>query len=365
MNELLSRKITELSDKLDHLSAFLDLEHKVERIKAIDGRMSAPDFWGNQEEANKIIRELKGLKGVVEPFNVCLKHVEDAKELFDLSDGDQAMEAQIEADIVAVVASVDKLEIQAFLSGPYDNNNAIVSLNSGAGGTESCDWTSILFRMYTRWAESKGFKVEVYDILPGEEAGIKNVSFRVEGDKAYGYLKAEKGVHRLVRISPFDSNKRRHTSFASFDAIPEIEDDVEVEINSDDLKVDVFRSSGPGGQSVNTCDSAVRITHMPTGIIVSSQVERSQLQNRVRCMKVLKAKLFERQEQARSEKLAAESGQKQKIEWGSQIRSYVLQPYQMIKDHRTDYEVGSVDKVLDGDIDGFIEAFLKMKPESK
>lgn len=363
MNEVLRRKIVDLSDKLEHLRGFFDLPHKVERIKAIDGMMAAGDFWNNQETANKVIQELKGLKGVVEPFNTCLKHVEDARELFELSDGDEAMEAQIEADLVAVMGAVDRLEIQAFLSGPYDNSNAIVSLNSGAGGTESCDWTSMLFRMYTRWAEAKGYKVEVFDILHGEEAGIKNVSFRVEGEKAYGYLKAEKGVHRLVRISPFDSNKRRHTSFASFDAIPEIEDDVEVEISPDDLKVDVFRSSGPGGQSVNTCDSAVRITHIPTGIIVQSQVERSQLQNKVRCMKVLKAKLYELKQQAMDSKIAAESGVKQKIEWGSQIRSYVLQPYQMIKDHRTDAETGNVQKVLDGDIDMFIEAFLKMKPE--
>jgi peptide chain release factor 2 len=217
--------------------------------------------------------------------------------------------------------------------------------------------------MYTRWAESRGYKVDVFDVLPGEEAGLKNVSMRIEGEKAYGYLKAEKGVHRLVRISPFDANKRRHTSFASFDAIPEIEDDVEIEINPDDLKVDVFRSSGPGGQSVNTADSAVRITHIPTGIVVQSQIERSQLQNKVRCMKVLKAKLFELQQQERNNKIAAESGQKQKIEWGSQIRSYVLQPYQMIKDHRTDAETGNVQKVLDGDIDMFIEAYLKMKPD--
>ncbi|MBF0569700.1 MAG: peptide chain release factor 2 [Candidatus Omnitrophica bacterium] len=363
MNELLSRKIAELSEKLEHLRSFLDLPHKVERIKAIDGLMAAGDFWSNQEAANKVIREAKVLKSVVEPFNSALKHVQDAKELLEMADGDVHMEAQIEADVVQVAQAVERLELQAFLSGPYDNSNAIVSLNSGAGGTESCDWTSMLFRMYTRWAEAKGYKVEVFDILHGEEAGIKNVSFRVEGDKAYGYLKAEKGVHRLVRISPFDANKRRHTSFASFDAIPEIEDDVEVEINPDDLKVDVFRSSGPGGQSVNTADSAVRITHMPTGIVVQSQVERSQLQNKVRCMKVLKAKLHELKQQEMDSKIAAESGQKQKIEWGSQIRSYVLQPYQMIKDHRTDFEVGSVQKVLDGDIDGFIEAFLKMKPE--
>ncbi len=327
--------------------------------------MAAQDFWSNQDEANKLIRELKGLKASVDPLTQAQKLITDARELLELADGDAAMESQIEADVQSLIPIVGKLEIQTLLSGPYDSCNAIVSLNSGAGGTESCDWTGILFRMYTRWAENKGCKVEVFDILPGEEAGIKNVSFRVEGDKVYGYLKAEKGVHRLVRISPFDSNKRRHTSFASFDVIPEIEDDSVVEINPDDLKVDVFRSSGPGGQSVNTADSAVRITHMPTGIITQSQVERSQLQNKVRCMKVLKAKLFELKQQEMDNRLAAESGQKQKIEWGSQIRSYVMQPYQMVKDHRTDAETGNIQKVIDGDIDMFIEAFLKMKPQDR
>ncbi len=327
--------------------------------------MAAPDFWNNQDEANKLIKELKSLKGSVDPLTQAEKLITDARELLELAEGDAAMESQIEADVQSLIPIVGKLEIQTLLAGPYDNCNAIVSLNSGAGGTESCDWTGMLFRMYTRWAESKGCKVEVFDILPGEEAGIKNVSFRVEGDKVYGFLKAEKGVHRLVRISPFDSNKRRHTSFASFDVIPEIEDDTEVEINPDDLKVDVFRSSGPGGQSVNTADSAVRITHIPTGFITQSQVERSQLQNKARCMKVLKAKLFELKQQEMDNKLAAEAGQKQKIEWGSQIRSYVMQPYQMVKDHRTDAETGNIQKVMDGDIDMFIEAFLKMKPHDK
>jgi peptide chain release factor 2 len=344
---------------------FFDLPKLTERIRAGEEKIEASDFWNDQDKANKFIKELKALKSVVEPLKDVERRIADARELLELADGDEAMEAQIEKDVAALEPIIGKLEIQTLLSGPYDNNNAIVSLNSGAGGTESCDWTSMLFRMYTRWAEDKGYKVEVYDILHGEEAGLKNVSFRVEGPKAYGYLKNEKGVHRLVRISPFDSNKRRHTSFASFDVIPEIEDDVDIEINLDDLKIDVFRSSGPGGQSVNTADSAVRITHIPTGFITSSQVERSQLQNKMRCMRVLKAKLFELQQEARSNELAAESGQKKKIEWGSQIRSYVMQPYQMIKDHRTDAESGNVQKVMDGDIDMFIEAYLKMRPEDK
>ena len=344
---------------------FFDLPNLLEKIKDGELRMAASDFWNNQDEANKLLREMKALKSTVEPLKEAEQLITDARELLELAEGDPVMEAQIEADVQTLIPIVGKLEIQTLLSGPYDHCNAIVSLNSGAGGTESCDWTGMLFRMYTRWAEAKGYKAEVFDILHGEEAGIKNVSFRVEGEKAYGYLKAEKGVHRLVRISPFDSNKRRHTSFASFDVIPEIEDDVEVEINLDDLKIDVFRSSGPGGQSVNTADSAVRITHIPTGFITSSQVERSQLQNKARCMRVLKAKLFELKQQEMDSKLAAESGQKQKIEWGSQIRSYVMQPYQMVKDHRTDAESGNIPKVMDGDIDMFIEAFLKMRPDQK
>ncbi len=362
MNEVLRRKIAGLSDKLKDLRGFLDVPGIEERIRELDDQMNAPDFWNDQDKANRLIREAKSLKGNVEPLKEAEKHAADLMELLQLSDGDEGMEQQIELDAEALALTIGQLEIQVLLSGQYDHCNALVSLNSGAGGTESCDWTNMLFRMYTRWAESKGYKVEVYDILHGEEAGLKNVSMRIVGERAYGYLKNEKGVHRLVRISPFDANKRRHTSFASFDAIPEIEDDdAEIVINPDDLKVDVFRSSGPGGQSVNTADSAVRITHMPTGIIVSSQVERSQLQNKARCMRVLKAKLFELKQKAMDDKIAAESGQKQKIEWGSQIRSYVMQPYQLVKDHRTEAETGNTQKVMDGDIDMFIEAFLKMR----
>jgi peptide chain release factor 2 len=365
MNELLSRKIKELSDKLSDLRKFLDLPALKERIRQGDEKMASSDFWNNQDAANKLIREMKGLKASVEPLEHAEKLMADAGELLQLADGDETMEAQIRADVEAMEPIISKLEIQTLLSGPYDNSDAILSLNSGAGGTESCDWTGMLFRLYTRWAENKGYKVEVIDVLHGEEAGIKNVMIGIQGPKAYGYLKAEKGVHRLVRISPFDSNKRRHTSFASVDVIPELGDTAEIEINPDDLKIDVFRSSGPGGQSVNTADSAVRITHIPSGFVTSSQVERSQLQNKERCMRVLKAKLAEMKRQEQDAKLAAESGQKQKIEWGSQIRSYVMQPYQLVKDHRTDVETGNIQKVMDGDIDMFIEAFLKMRPEDR
>ncbi|MBZ0167513.1 MAG: peptide chain release factor 2, partial [Candidatus Omnitrophica bacterium] len=244
-------------------------------------------------------------------------------------------------------------------------NNVILSINAGAGGTESCDWANMLLRMYTRFADDHGYTCKMVDVLHGEEAGIKNATLEIEGDMAYGYLKAEKGVHRLVRISPFDSNKRRHTSFASVDVIPEIEDDAEVDLNPDDLRIDIFRSSGPGGQSVNTTDSAVRITHRPTNIVVQCQNERSQLQNKMTAMKILRARLYEVKMKEQEDKMAKEYGEKQKIEWGSQIRSYVMHPYSLVKDHRTDTETGNVAKVMDGGLDIFMEAFLKAQAAQK
>lgn len=325
--------------------------------------MAASDFWSDQTAANKVLSELKYCKSCVEPFEKSLKKLEDLKELAELSEGDEDMLSQVEAELAELTGDVQKLETNAFLSGQFDRSNVIFSINAGAGGTESCDWASMLLRMYVRWAESKGFKVQTVDILPGEEAGIKNVTLRIEGDMAYGLLKGEKGVHRLVRISPFDANKRRHTSFASVDVIPEIEDDIEVEIKPEDIRVDVFRSSGPGGQSVNTADSAVRFTHLETGIVVACQTERSQLQNRQVAMKILRAKVYEYRKKKQDEMMAKEQGTKQKIEWGSQIRSYTLQPYILVKDHRTDVETGNAQKILDGEIDLFIEAFLRWRPE--
>ncbi len=326
--------------------------------------MSESHFWDDNHQANKIMRELKMLNGVVEPFEQSHAKILELKEFIDISEDDPAFLAQIDKELSTLAQKIDKLEIQTILGGEFDQNSALLNINSGAGGTESCDWANMLLRLYTRWADSKQFKIETLDILPGEEAGIKNVTLRIEGAMAYGLLKAEKGVHRLVRISPFDSNKRRHTSFASVDVIPEIEDDVEIEVNPDDLRIDIFRSSGPGGQSVNTADSAVRMTHLPTGIVVQCQNERSQLQNREKAMKVLRARLYERKRKEQEAIMAKEYGQKQKIEWGSQIRSYVFQPYCLVKDHRTNMETGNVQKVMDGDIDDFIEAFLKMSPES-
>ena len=327
--------------------------------------MSGPTFWDDAERSNKLMRELKVLKAVVEPFAECGKRLDELKEFADLKGEDPEILKHIDAELGTLKKDIDSLEIKTFLSGEFDQNNCIVSINAGAGGTESCDWANMLLRMYTRWADAKGFKVRMVDTLPGEEAGIKNATLSVEGEMAYGLLKSEKGVHRLVRISPFDSNKRRHTSFASVDVIPEIEDDVPVDIRPDDLRIDVFRSSGPGGQSVNTTDSAVRITHIPTGIVVACQNERSQLQNKQTAMKVLRAKLYEMERQKQEERMSKEYGQKKKIEWGSQIRSYVMHPYSMVKDHRSEAETAQVQKVMDGDLDMFIESYLKLKPEER
>jgi len=327
--------------------------------------MSQSTFWNDNQKANKLMRELKALKAVIEPFEGNTKRLEDLKEFISMDSQDESFLAQIRSELDLIEKEIGSLEIQAILGGEFDRNNAILSINAGAGGTESCDWASMLLRMYSRWADMKGYKIRTLDILSGEEAGIKNVTLHIEGIMAYGFLKTEKGVHRLVRISPFDANKRRHTSFASVDVIPEVEDDVEIEINTEDLRIDIFRASGPGGQSVNTADSAVRMTHIPTGIVAQCQNERSQLQNRNSAMKLLRARIYEKKRKEQEAKMAIEYSQKQKIEWGSQIRSYVMHPYSMVKDHRTDVETGNVQKVMDGEIDLFIEAYLKLRPEER
>lgn len=324
--------------------------------------MNQPEFWEDQGKANKVVRELKFLKGCVEPFARSSQRTSDLKELLELSEDDPEMLAQIREELTILQKDFNLLETRSLLSGEFDQNNVILSINSGAGGTESCDWANMLLRMYTRWGERQDCDVKILDVMHGEEAGIKSATLGIEGDTVYGRLKGEKGVHRLVRISPFDANKRRHTSFASVDVIPELEDDIEVEINEEDLRIDIFRSSGPGGQSVNTTDSAVRITHIPTGIVAQCQNERSQLQNKLKAMQILKARIYKKEQEEREAKLTQEYGKKQKIEWGSQIRSYVMHPYQMVKDHRTGVETGNVSKVMDGDFDMFIEAFLRWKP---
>ena len=332
------------------------------RIEELNSRMSAQDFWQEAQESLKVIGELKNLRTRIQPFKDVEVRLKDIKELSEISTaGDSQLILELNKNLDFLVKDLDSLEFKLLLSEEFDANSAILSINAGAGGTESCDWADMLFRMYCRFAESKGYKTKVADILRGEEAGIKNVTLLIEGPYAYGYLKAEVGVHRLVRISPFDSNKRRHTSFASVDVTPQIEGEIDIKIEERDLRIDVYRSSGPGGQSVNTTDSAVRITHLPSGIVAQCQNERSQYQNKQTAMNILKAKLYEEERRARCEKVQSEYAQKQKIEWGSQIRSYVMHPYSMVKDHRTEYETGNVNAVMDGELDKLIEAYLKYR----
>ena len=329
--------------------------------------MSVAGFWDNSERSTKVVRELKGLKNSVEPWEASCNKYRELQELSSiLKPEENELIGDLARSVGVLTQEVEKLEFKSLLGGELDRNSAILSVNAGAGGTESCDWVSMLFRMYNRWAESHGYDVKTIDILPGEEAGIKNATVLIEGEYAYGYLKTERGVHRLVRISPFDANKRRHTSFASVDVIPEITEEADIKIEDKDLRIDVYRSKGAGGQSVNTTDSAVRITHIPTGIVAQCQNERSQHQNKQTAMKILKGRLYELERQKKEEDLLKQCGQeKKKIEWGSQIRSYVLQPYTMVKDHRTEIETGDTNKVLDGALDEFIEAFLRLSAQYK
>lgn len=325
--------------------------------------MSQPGFWDNQENSARIVKQLKSLKIAVDSWQAISDKYEELAELVDiLKAEDKELIDNLKRSFDELLVEVYALEFKTLLSGKFDKSNTILSINAGAGGTESCDWVSMLFRMYSRWAESKGYQAKTIDILFGEEAGIKNITVLIEGDYAYGYLKAERGVHRLVRISPFDANKRRHTSFASVDVIPEVEEEIDLKIEESDLRIDVYRSSGAGGQSVNTTDSAVRITHIPTGIAVQCQNERSQYQNKQTAMKILKARLYEFERKKKEEQLSKQYGaEKKRIEWGSQIRSYVMQPYNLVKDHRTDYETADVSKVMDGGIDEFIERYLRLQ----
>lgn len=326
--------------------------------------MSAPDFWDNTDRPKKIVKELKILKATVEPWEASYKKYEELKEISLLAgESDHGLIQDLVRNTDSLAALADKLEFQVLLGSPLDKNSAILSINAGAGGTESCDWAGMLFRMYSRFAESRGYSVKTIDVLAGEEAGIKNVTVLIEGDYAYGYLKSERGVHRLVRISPFDANKRRHTSFASVDVIPEIEEDLDIKLEEKDLHIDVYRSKGAGGQSVNTTDSAVRITHIPTGIVAQCQNERSQYQNKQTALKILRARIYEADQEKKEAELKQQDSEKKKIEWGSQIRSYVLHPYNLVKDHRTEFETGDSGKVLDGGLDEFIEAFLRARAD--
>ena len=325
--------------------------------------MGAPDFWDDNEAAQKINQELSDLKTGVDKYKALTAKADDLQALWELGmeSPEDISESNVREELEAIQSDLRSLELEVLLAGDYDANNAYLELHAGAGGTEAQDWTQMLFRMYGRWAERHGFSVETIDLLPGDEAGVKSVTLFIRGHNAYGYLKSEKGVHRLVRISPFDANARRHTSFAACDIMPEIEDAKEVEVNMDDVRVDTYRSSGAGGQHINKTSSAVRMTHMPTGIVVQCQNERSQIQNREVCMRMLRAKLFELEQKKKEEEIAKLEGVQQKIEWGSQIRSYVFQPYTLVKDHRTSFETGNVQAVMDGDLDGFIEAFLSAK----
>ncbi len=325
--------------------------------------MQSSDFWNNQEEAQKISQKLKSNTDTIKEFETMRSSVEDFEVLLEMikeeEDDSQALELNTEMKIID--DELEKLKLKTMLSGEYDKNNVILSVHAGAGGTEAQDWAEMLFRMYTRWGESKGFKVDILDLLKDTEGGIKNVTLLIKGINAYGYLKSEKGVHRLVRISPFDSNNRRHTSFASVDVTPEIEDDGSIEINESELKIDTYRSGGAGGQHVNTTDSAVRITHLPTGVVVACQSERSQHKNKATALKMLKAKLIEIKEAEHQEKIEDIQGKYNQIAWGSQIRSYVFHPYNLVKDHRTNAETGNIQAVMDGSIDLFINEYLKFK----
>ena len=322
--------------------------------------MEEPGFWEDPEKSSKIVREAKNLKDTVEGYRELEQEYEDIQVMIEMGyeEEDASLIPEIQQMIDEFSEKLDKLRIQTLLSGEYDSCNAILKLNAGAGGTESCDWCSMLYRMYCRFADSRGFTTEVLDYLDGDEAGIKSVTIQINGENAFGYLKSERGVHRLVRISPFNAAGKRQTSFVSCDVMPDIEEDLDVEINPDDLRIDTYRSSGAGGQHVNKTSSAVRLIHKPTGIVVASQQERSQFQNKDNCMKMLRAKLVELQMQEKADKISDLKGVQLKIEWGSQIRSYVFMPYQMVKDNRTAYETSNINGVMDGDLDGFINAYL-------
>ena len=338
-----------------------ELDQERQKIKDLDNIINSPNFWNDRKKSDQIIKEKTELEAVVNKVESIKKQIQDNLEYLDLLELDEDLDLRnnIETFCNTINERVEELRTLLFLSGPYDKNNCILDIHSGAGGTEACDWAMMLYRMYARWCEKKNYKITVLDYQEGEETGIKSVSIQVIGFNAYGYLKNEKGVHRLVRLSPFDSNNRRHTSFASVEVTPEIEEDNTIEIDEKDLKIDVYRSSGNGGQGVNTTDSAVRITHLPSKIVVTCQNERSQIQNKEQALKVLKNKLLIKKIEEQEEKLSSIKGEQLNIEFGSQIRSYVMHPYSMVKDHRTNYSTSNVEKVLDGDIDIFIETNLK------
>ena len=344
-----------------------DLPGKKTTLQELEKRMSEAGFWDNSEAAQSAVSQLSALKSVIGPVEEIQREAGDLMELFEMAaaDSDRDELAQLEDDLGELVKRCEQIELTGLLSGSNDTNNCFFSIHAGAGGTESCDWANMLLRMYTRYFETKKYKFQELDITPGEEAGVRSITLRVRGPFAFGKLSCETGVHRLVRISPFDSQSRRHTSFAAVDCVPEFDEDIEIEINEGDLKIDFYRASGAGGQHVNKVSSAVRITHEPSGIVVQCQNERSQHKNRAQAMKVLKARLYMREQQKRDERTAKLYSDKGEIAWGNQIRSYVMQPYQMVKDHRTGFQTGNVAAVLDGELDEFIESYLRQRAKEK
>jgi peptide chain release factor 2 len=363
----LSDRLTSWDGSSTSSGCFFDVPGKEARLVVLEQQAAVPEFWGDPEKAQKVLKEQSDLRQTLDQHGGLVKRLEDERLMLELAaeEEDAGTLQEIETGLADLARRIRGLEMQSVLSGEYDKGNALLAINAGAGGTESQDWAQMLLRMYMRWFETKRFKAEVIDILAGDEAGMKNVTVSVEGAYAYGYLRAESGVHRLVRISPFDANKRRHTSFASVSAYPEITDDIDVNVDEKDLRIDTYRAGGHGGQHINVTDSAVRITHLPTGIVAQCQNERSQHKNKAMAMKVLRSRLYEYYKAVKDEEMAKLEGVKQAIAWGSQIRSYVLAPYQLVKDHRTGEETGNVSAVLDGDVDRFIEAFLFKPPDAK
>ena len=349
------------SEKLVSMGKSLNLDEKRKTLEANNAKMAEADFWNDQKAAQRLIKQTNQIKGLIESYDSLSSSLSDLSDsIAELSDTfDEDMNELVQEEYGETMKSFEEFEIQVLLSGPYDNHNAILEIHPGAGGTEAMDWAGMLYRMYMRYCERKGYKITLLDYQDGEEAGIKSCSVQIEGPMAYGYLKAESGIHRLVRISPFDSNARRHTSFASVEIVPEFEDDMEIEIDDKDLEVITMRASGAGGQHINKTDSAVRMTHKPTGITVFSQTQRSQIQNRENCMNMLKSKLLQLKIREQEERMRNIKGEVKANEWGSQIRSYVFAPYTMVKDLRTGHEVGNIQSVMDGDLDGFIDSYLR------
>ena len=359
--EELRLRLLESEKPLKELASALGLEEMAKEVATLEEQTAAEDFWGDLANSQKVLQRIAALKNKIKAYEDLTTAFDDALVMIELSDeeGDLELLPECEESVKAVEDELDKQTLATLLSGEYDNNNAILNFHAGAGGTEAQDWCQMLFRMYGQWATKHGFKFTTVDFLDGDEAGLKSATVVIEGENAYGYLKGEMGVHRLVRVSPFDSSGRRHTSFASLEVMPEIDDTVEVEVREEDIKMEVYRASGAGGQKVNKTSSAVRLIHEPTGIVVSCQVERSQHQNREVCMKMLKSKLIEIKEREHLDKIEDIKGEQKEIGWGSQIRSYVFMPYTLAKDHRTGFEMGNINAVMDGDIDGFINAYLK------